>query len=303
MAPAFDAIIVGLGAAGSAVAYHLAAAGRRVLALEAHGVPHDKGSSHGGSRIIRFAYREGAAYVPLLLRSAELFRGLEEEAAAALDGDATLAAHAPPAPSGRGRRLFMRTGSLDVGAGAADAAASARQHGLRHELLSGPDLARRFPGYAGGAHAAADAPTALFQPDGGVLFPEAIVAAHVALAVKRGAVVRTGQDAVRWAVDGGGVAVTTAAGETHRAAQLVLAAGPWMPALVPQLARVAAPERQFVAWFGLPRAVAPHFSPHAFPVFVLDDGDAGGDCFYGFPELPGQPGEPPRSPPCAGPPL
>jgi sarcosine oxidase len=272
-----------------------------VLALEAQGrVPHDRGSSHGGSRIIRFAYREGAAYVPLLLRSAALFKALEAEAAAALGGDAALAAHAPPAPSGRGRQLFLRTGSLDVGAGAADAAASARQHGLRHEALSGPELAARFPGYAGSAHAAADAPPALFQPDGGVLFPEAIVAAHVALAAKRGAVVRTGQAAVRWAAEGGGVAVTTAGGETHRAAQLVLAAGPWMPRLVPQLASVAAPERQVVAWFGVPPRVSPAFRPESFPVFVLDDG-VSGDCFYGFPQLPGQPGAaPPRSAAAAG---
>jgi glycine/D-amino acid oxidase-like deaminating enzyme len=57
---AYDVIVVGLGAFGSAAAYHLARAGARVLGLERFAAPgHDRGSSHGHSRITRLAYREG----------------------------------------------------------------------------------------------------------------------------------------------------------------------------------------------------------------------------------------------------
>src|ERR1700751_5081680 len=72
----YDVIVGGLGGMGSAAAYHLAARGCRVLGLEQHAPAHDKGSSHGGSRIIRQAYFEDPGYVPLLLRAYELWEKL-----------------------------------------------------------------------------------------------------------------------------------------------------------------------------------------------------------------------------------
>ena len=80
----FDAIVLGLGAMGSAAAYHLASRGKRVLGIEQFTSPHDKGSSHGGSRIIRQAYWEGADYIPLVRRAYELWRGLEKDGATRL---------------------------------------------------------------------------------------------------------------------------------------------------------------------------------------------------------------------------
>src|SRR5262245_42890529 len=84
MAPSFDAIILGLGAMGSAAANHLAARGKRVLGLDQFTPPHDQGSSHGQSRVIRQAYFEDPAYVPLLLRTYELWRELERDAGKSL---------------------------------------------------------------------------------------------------------------------------------------------------------------------------------------------------------------------------
>ncbi|MDQ4128020.1 MAG: FAD-dependent oxidoreductase, partial [Actinomycetota bacterium] len=69
---------------GSAAAYHLAGRGKRVLGLERHIPAHDRGSSHGQSRIIRQAYFEGSAYVPLILRAYELWERLERDAGEAL---------------------------------------------------------------------------------------------------------------------------------------------------------------------------------------------------------------------------
>ena len=74
---AFHTIIVGLGGMGSAAAAHLAARGVRVLGLEQFQPAHSHGSSHGRSRVIRLAYFEHPAYVPLLRRSFELWRRLE----------------------------------------------------------------------------------------------------------------------------------------------------------------------------------------------------------------------------------
>src|SRR5919112_2607738 len=76
---AVDVIVIGLGGMGSAAAAHLAARGQRVLGLERFGPAHDRGSSHGGSRIIRQSYFEDPAYVPLLLRAYELWNQLETD--------------------------------------------------------------------------------------------------------------------------------------------------------------------------------------------------------------------------------
>src|ERR671929_51492 len=91
----YDVIVAGLGGMGSSAAYHLARRGERVLGLERHTPAHDKGSSHGQSRIIRQAYFEDPAYVPLLLRAYELWRQIEAET---------------------GRDLLVVTGGLMIGA-------------------------------------------------------------------------------------------------------------------------------------------------------------------------------------------
>src|SRR5438874_10100063 len=90
----YDAIVVGVGGMGSATVYELARRGRRVLGLERYDIPHDLGSSHGVSRIIRLAYWEHPAYVPLLRRAFEQWRALELRC---------------------GERLLIVTGSIDAG--------------------------------------------------------------------------------------------------------------------------------------------------------------------------------------------
>src|SRR5215469_10899592 len=94
MNDAYDAIIVGLGAMGSAAAYHLAKNGRRVLGLDRFHPPHEQGSSHGLTRIIREAYFEHPLYVPLVRRAYELWADLEKAS---------------------GRKLLLQTSGLMIG--------------------------------------------------------------------------------------------------------------------------------------------------------------------------------------------
>ena len=61
----YDTIVLGLGAIGSAAAYHLAKRGDRLLGIDRYSPPHAQGSSHGDSRITRLAIGEGEAYTPL----------------------------------------------------------------------------------------------------------------------------------------------------------------------------------------------------------------------------------------------
>jgi sarcosine oxidase len=180
-----DVIIAGGGGMGTAAAYHLAARGRRVLVLERFGLAHDRGSSHGLTRIIRLAYFEHPSYVPLLRRAFELWRALEADA---------------------GQHLLHVTGALDVGAPGGEVFEGSRrsciEHGLPHEILSGAGLRRRFPAWRPDDHAAA-----VFQPDGGFLTPERCVLAHAAGARKAGAVIRENEPVLAWQAVGGGVRV------------------------------------------------------------------------------------------------
>src|SRR5580765_3539762 len=73
----FDVVVCGLGAMGSAALHQLARRGRRVLGLERHAPGHDRGSSHGATRIIRLGYFEHPSYVPMLRRAYELWRELQ----------------------------------------------------------------------------------------------------------------------------------------------------------------------------------------------------------------------------------
>jgi sarcosine oxidase len=251
-----DVVILGVGGMGSAAAYHLAKRGLSVVAIEQFQPGHDRGSSHGLSRIIRLAYFEHPSYVPLLRRAFKLWRELEEESR---------------------ERLLHVTGAIDAGPPGSrvveGSLESCRVHDLPHELLTGRELHQRFPGYS-----LPDAYRAVFQPDGGFLEPELCIQAHVRLAARHGATMRYGARVQDWKQDRDGVVVMLDHAEI-RAKQLVLSAGAWTPKVVPSLAPLLQPERQVVGWFGVNEPTA--FALGSFPVFVMTTPDGH---FYGFPE-------------------
>src|SRR6188474_3100226 len=119
----YDVIVIGLGGMGAAAAYHLATRGRRVLGLEQFEPLHERGSSHGLTRIIRLAYHEDPSYVPLLRRAYELWHDLETDA---------------------GERLLVTTGSLeggpDDGPTFRGALEAARLHDIPHAVLDAGEL-------------------------------------------------------------------------------------------------------------------------------------------------------------------
>jgi len=245
MTASYDVIVAGVGGMGSAAVLELARRGRRVLGLERFDVPHEMGSSHGVTRVIRLAYYEDRSYVPLMARAYELWEELQERA---------------------GERLLHITGSLDVsvtGGGLFEGSKeSCDEHGLPYEVLDGVALGRRFPGYRLPAES-----RALLQPRGGFLLPERCIVAGVTQAQALGAEVHGRERVLRWAADGDGVGVTTDRG-AYRAGRLVLTAGAWSADLAEALRGLAVPERQVVAWL---QPLRPElFQPDRFPVFNLE---------------------------------
>ncbi|HTQ47816.1 MAG TPA: N-methyl-L-tryptophan oxidase [Polyangiaceae bacterium] len=249
----FDVIVVGLGAMGSAAAMHMARRGARVLGLDRFGPAHDEGSSHGESRLIRKAYFESPAYVPLLERSYALWDAL------AADTGAT---------------LLHRTGLVLFGKRAAAASAVARDHGVVVERLSPAEARARFPGLR-----VDDELEPIFEPGAGWLEVERCVSAHLDAARTASADLRFDDPALAWRVhpSSGHVEVETAR-ERHRAGRLVLAAGAWAPSLLAHLGLPLQPHRVLQMWFEATPA-------HEAPCFGFD---LPGAFFYGFPRAGGR---------------
>ncbi|MBO0697095.1 MAG: N-methyl-L-tryptophan oxidase [Zavarzinella sp.] len=256
----FDVIVVGAGGMGSAAAFELARRGRSVLALEQFPLVHDRGSSHGHTRIIRRAYYEHPAYVPLVRRAFERWYDLEQLT---------------------GRHLLTECDCLGIGPPDGEVVtgvlASAREHGLAVESLDPANLWARFPqfrfddGYVG-----------VLERGAGFLYVEDCVRAHLDAARSLGASVQADEAVTGWRSDGRSVVVATTKGD-YRAAALVLTAGPWAGGL---LARHGAPlrvMRQTMLWFGTADDAA--FRRDRFPIFLAEVPDGP---FYGLPVIDGR---------------
>jgi sarcosine oxidase len=255
----YDVIIAGLGAMGSAAAFHLARRGVRVLGLDRHTPPHTLGSSYGDTRIIREAYFEHPVYVPMVQRAFELWRELEKVSRTA---------------------LLTQTGGLMIGRPESELVAGARHsaeaHGLAHALLSAGEVRARFP-----ALHPEDDMVAVWEPRAGILFPEACISATIAQARQHGAALRFAEPVQSWSADGGNVRVSTPLGE-YRARHLVITAGAWVGSLLPALDLPFAIERQVLHWFEAARDIE-LFAAQRCPVHLWQfDGSR---FFYGFPDL------------------
>jgi sarcosine oxidase len=265
-----DAIVVGLGGMGSAAARHLAARGQRVLGLERFTPAHDRGSSHGRSRIIRQSYFEDPAYVPLLQRAYELWAQAERDS---------------------GADLLTLTGGLYLGppdsAPVAGSLRAARDWDLPHEVLDAAAVRARFPTFT-----PAPGELAVHEHRAGYVRPEASVAAHLDLAARAGAQLRFDERVLGWSADGDGVRVRTDRGEVT-AGHLVLTPGAWAPQVLADLGLPLRVQRRVQHWFTPVGGVGP-FVDH--PVYIAErpgrDGGRGGgaDQIYGFPATDGPDG-------------
>jgi sarcosine oxidase len=253
----FDVAVIGLGAMGSAALASLARRGRRVVGIDRYAPGHDRGSSHGASRIIRLGYFEHPSYVPLLRAAYPLWRDLETRS---------------------GRPLITITGIVEIGAPDSDLVEgtlrSSRLHGLAHDILDAQSVMDRFPAF----RLPADF-IGVFQPEGGFLRPEPAVEAMLALAHGAGAELAM-ERVVAVEPYRGGVRVTTERG-TVDAGCAIVAAGPWLKSLLPDLPVPIRVTRQVLGWFE-PRdgAAAALFAPGRFPVFLLQNRHG---IYYGFP--------------------
>ncbi|HWT91367.1 MAG TPA: N-methyl-L-tryptophan oxidase [Solirubrobacteraceae bacterium] len=263
----FDLAIVGLGAMGSATAWHAARSGARVIGLDRWTPPHAHGSTHGDTRITRLAIGEGAQYGPLAVRSHELWREIE---------------------AATGAELLVECGGVVLGAAGARGQHGAddflgatleagRAHGIAVEELDADALADAVPPFA-----LRGDERGVYEPTAGYVRPEAAVAAQLELAASCGADLRYGARVV--AVGEGQVELHD--GTVVHADRIVLSAGAWLPVLRPELARAFTVTRQVLHWFAL--APGASYAAHRdLPVYIWLTGDGPEELFYGFPAIDG----------------
>ena len=256
-----DVIVLGLGGMGTAAASALARRGAKVLGFEQFPFAHHRGSSHGHTRIIRTAYYEHPAYVPLVKRAFTLWQELEART---------------------GRHLLTPCPCLNIGSSDSEVVrgvqAAAAEHGLEIETLTASEIVARYPQF----RLPADS-VGVLERAAGFLLVEECVRAHLDDARAHGAELHAETPVVSWRAVGNTVEVTTATG-THTAAKLVITAGPWATRLLADIGVSLSIMRQVQLWFA-PDPKLPLFARERFPIFLCD---TPGGAFYGLPATDGR---------------
>src|SRR5688572_26344134 len=275
MSDKFDTIIVGLGATGSAAVYQLAKRGNKVLGVDRFSPPHANGSSYGESRAIRRAIGEGEEYVPMALRSYELWREIEQETGRELltiTGGLTLESRGSQGVM-HGQRDFLD-----------QAIRCAGKFNIRHEILEAAEIRKRYPQFA------VTDERAYFEYETGFLRPELCLEAQLDLARKHGAAVQTDEIVTSFESDGpSAVTVTTSRG-AYFTENVIIAAGPWIANFLPSSCtkHLFTIYRQVMYWFDIREDCRSQFAPPGFPIFIWISGNCSEFSFYSFPTLEGK---------------
>ena len=252
-----DVIVIGTGAVGSAATYYLARKGVDVIGLDRFPAAHDKGSSHGQTRIIRLAYFEHPNYVPLLERSYELWEELEKVS---------------------GVDLYTESGLIQVGPPGGEIVSGVRQsaglHNLTVEDVTQSDLKDFYPGFS-----IPDGMEAVFEKRAGFLKVEKCIQTFLNLAQDSGARLHTGIEVLDWESDSSErVSVITNDG-VFTADKVIITAGAWVGDLLDRLDVHLTVVRKPLFWFQTNNV---YELDSGCPAFFYETPEGS---FYGFPSI------------------
>jgi monomeric sarcosine oxidase len=254
----YGAIVLGLGGVGSAALYHLAKRGVRAIGIDRFMPPHDRGSSHGHTRVIRQAYFEHPDYVPLLKEAYRLWRELE---------------------SATSRQLFFQIGLVEIGPSdgvvVTGVLRAAAEHRLPVEALTGSEVERRWSGLNVG-----DGLVGVFEPAAGYLRVEQCVQAHLDAAQASGAKAVCETEVASWSADARGVRILATSGAEITGDRLLIAAGSWSAQLLGELQTRLEVRRKSLFWFATDDAR--YEATAGMPTFLFE---LPAGVFYGFPKL------------------
>ncbi|MBS4213822.1 N-methyl-L-tryptophan oxidase [Neobacillus rhizophilus] len=256
----YDVIVIGAGSMGMAAGYFLAKSGKSTLLLDSFNPPHNKGSHHEDTRIIRYAYGEGAEYVPFALKAQELWNDLEKAT---------------------GKQLFLQTGVLNVGPEQSDfiqnIISSSETYSLPLDVLYSREVNSRWPGIS-----LSNEYIGCFEPTSGVLKCEECIEAYRVLAIKHGAEILTNSRVKEINIHDNRVTIKTD-DQTFQSESLIVSAGAWSKELLSQLDLnlPLEPVRKTFAWFDAAEKLYNHKD---FPAFAFETIQG---LYYGFPSIDG----------------
>lgn len=211
MAAPYDVIVVGAGIEGSATAYHLAKQGQKTLLLEQFPLPHNRGSSHGQSRITRKAYGAMEHYTLMMAEAFKLWAQLERETKMS---------------------LYRQTGMMSIGRADNDfiktTIESMRKHNLSMDILNSKDAKVKYPMIS-----YPEDYTFVLDHSGGILRADKCLKAFQEQFVKFGGELRDGEPMVN--IRPGNVVIVTTTKSSYKCRSLVLTVGPWAKKILPPL--------------------------------------------------------------------
>jgi len=267
----YDAIIIGLGAMGSSALYQLSKTDLNVLGVDRFDPPHNKGSSHGETRITREAIAEGKEYVHLVRKSHEIWKDLEKIT---------------------GSKLFSETGFLLYGPKTKDfilnTINTAQEFGIVHQTLDYSQLSNKYKQYFN----MPDGIIGYFEPGGGYVFPEECIKVQLSQAKKNGARVVINTKILAINQNEELIEVTTET-QVYKTKKVVVTAGAWTYKLVKELKLKLKVYKQILFWYRIKEAARAKydFSEKTLPAFnwELNENSMGDDIFiYGFPSQDGK---------------
>lgn len=279
MSQHYEVIVLGLGAMGSATTYQLAKRGSKVLGIDQFSPPHSYGSSHGDTRITRQAIGEGEHYVPIVLRSYEIWEEIQKEVQKQLLFKVGGLIMMPPeSPSTHhGSADFLET-----------TIHAAEKYGIQHEVLDTADIQKRFSQFH-----VQENEKGYYEKNAGYLIPELCIESQLSLAKKYGAEIHTNEKVLSWNVLGSGQVEVVTDHETYTADKLILTAGPWISKLLgKEYSHLFKIHRQVLYWFEIDEKDHALFSPPQMPIFIWEfgSGNISGEAMYGFPAINGPKG-------------
>ncbi len=251
----YDVVVVGAGVMGSATAYWLSRAGKRVALLEQHSPAHVRASSADESRTIRYQYRGQAAYTRMVAGAVELWKEFDRRS---------------------GTNFYRETGTLTLQTQPdfeplLDGHQGLCDLGYKPRWLDAQDVRREFPQFA-------NVDSGYIMEDvGGYIAAGPATRALAKAAAEQGADVFTGAEVVELSESGGRVtSVTTRDGRAFAGEAFVISAGPWTPCLLPDLPVRVQPTAARLHYLK-PEDPAAYEFPQLTPFSVMDTQ------FYGFP--------------------
>lgn len=255
----YDVIIVGGGSMGAAAAYYLAKEQKDVLVIDRFSIPNTYGSHHGHTRMLRLGYGNGGKYVPLVKKSLDLWKELEQET---------------------GKDLYRQTGAITIGNPNSrfvkEAIDSSIKFNLVHEEMNASMIMERWPGIQ-----IPDDYFGCYDPESGLLFSEECIMTYKGEALRLGADVMENQAVEGIDVEGEVVTVRTPNGD-FTSNKIIITAGAWIPTLLPDLNLPIQIIRKTIGWF---KPTVQQLYNGDFPCFIFDTDTIGH--YYGFPDFDG----------------